>query len=292
MKLICSTSARLCLGSLLLCAVLWLCWIKVNTKEKADEQPRTLPQILTLPGYSRLPDGQPLSRNPCKSCAVVSSSGQMLGSGLGPQIDQAECVLRMNTAPTLGYEADVGSRSSLRVVSHTSVPLLLRNQTYFFQQSQDTVYVIWGPLRQMDIDSGITYRVLQHTKGMYPQVQIYTLTQSMMAHCDLVFQNETGKNRAMSGTFLSTGWFTMILAMELCEEITVYGMVGENYCRNRFNPPVPYHYYEKGRLDECTMYMMHERASRGAHRFITEKAVFARWAHRKQIHFAHPSWGA
>ncbi|KAE8583198.1 hypothetical protein XENTR_v10020458 [Xenopus tropicalis] len=223
--------ARLCLGSLLLCAVLWLCWIKVNTKEKADEQPRTLPQILTLPGYSRLPDGQPLSRNPCKSCAVVSSSGQMLGSGLGPQIDQAECVLRMNTAPTLGYEADVGSRSSLRVVSHTSVPLLLRNQTYFFQQSQDTVYVIWGPLRQMDIDSGITYRVLQHTKGMYPQVQIYTLTQSMMAHCDLVFQNETGKNRAMSGTFLSTGWFTMILAMELCEEITVYGMVGENYCR-------------------------------------------------------------
>ncbi|KAG8447742.1 hypothetical protein GDO86_015016 [Hymenochirus boettgeri] len=174
---------------------------------------------------------QPFSRNLCKSCAVVSSSGQMLGSGLGTRIDQAECIIRMNTAPTLGYETDVGSRSTVRVVSHTSVPLLLRNQTYFFEQSQETVYVIWGPRRQMDLNSGITYRVLFHAKGKFPQVQIYTLTQDMMAYCDQVFQNETGKNRAMSGTFLSTGWFTMILAMELCEEIAVYGMVSENYCR-------------------------------------------------------------
>ncbi|KAM5146359.1 alpha-N-acetyl-neuraminyl-2,3-beta-galactosyl-1,3-N-acetyl-galactosaminide alpha-2,6-sialyltransferase [Mantella aurantiaca] len=216
----------------------------------------------------------------------------MLGSGLGPQIDQAECVLRMNTAPTIGYESDVGRRSSLRVVSHTSVPLLLRNQTYFFQHAHETVYVIWGPPRQMDIDQGITYRALLQAKGRYPGVNIYILTQNMMMHCDQIFQNETGKNRAMSGTFLSTGWFTMILAMELCEEVSVYGMVSENYCRDRSHPPVPYHYYEKGRLDECTTYLMHERATRGAHRFITEKAVFSRWAHKKRIHFMHPSWAS
>ncbi|XP_068105917.1 alpha-N-acetyl-neuraminyl-2,3-beta-galactosyl-1,3-N-acetyl-galactosaminide alpha-2,6-sialyltransferase isoform X2 [Hyperolius riggenbachi] len=232
----------------------------------------------------------PLVRNLCKICAVVSSSGQMLSSALGPQIDQSECVLRMNTAPTAGYETDVGSRSTLRVVSHTSVPHLLRNHTYFFQHSQDTLYVIWGPPRQMDTDHGITYRALLQAKGRYPGVNIYILTQSMMARCDQIFQNETGKNRAMSGTFLSTGWFTMILAMELCEEVYVYGMVSETYCRDRSHPSVPYHYYEKGRLDECTTYLMHEKATRGAHRFITEKAVFARWAQKKQIHFMHPSW--
>lgn len=283
--------ARVCAASLLLCVILWLCWIKANIKEPAEHPPSLLPHVLQLWGYSRLPDGEPLVRNSCTTCSVVSSSGQMLGSGLGQQIDQAECVLRMNTAPTAGYEADVGSRSTLRVVSHTSVPPLLRNQTYFFQHSQDTVYVIWGPPRQMDIDQGITYRALLQAKGKFPGVNIYTLTQSMMARCDQVFQNETGKNRAMSGTFLSTGWFTMILAMELCEEVSVYGMVSENYCRDRSHPPVPYHYYEKGRLDECTTYMMHERASRGAHRFITEKAVFSRWARRKRIYFKHPSWG-
>ncbi|XP_073456568.1 alpha-N-acetyl-neuraminyl-2,3-beta-galactosyl-1,3-N-acetyl-galactosaminide alpha-2,6-sialyltransferase [Aquarana catesbeiana] len=282
--------ARVCAASLLLCAILWLCWMRANVKEHEESRPSYLPHTLQLWGYSRLPDGEALARNPCKTCAVVSSSGQMLGSGLGPQIDQAECVLRMNTAPTVGYESDVGSRSTLRVVSHTSVPLLLRNQTYFFQQAHETVYVIWGPPRQMDIDQGITYRALLQAKGRYPGVNIYILTQNMMRHCDQIFQNETGKNRAMSGTFLSTGWFTMILAMELCEEVSVYGMVSENYCRDRSHPPVPYHYYEKGRLDECTTYLMHERATRGAHRFITEKAVFSRWALKKHIHFLHPSW--
>ncbi|KAM9326946.1 alpha-N-acetyl-neuraminyl-2,3-beta-galactosyl-1,3-N-acetyl-galactosaminide alpha-2,6-sialyltransferase [Gastrophryne carolinensis] len=282
--------ARVCMASLVLSAILWLCWMRANVKEQAEAPSSYLPHARELWGYVRLPDGEVLVRNPCKTCSVVSSSGQMLKSGLGPNIDQAECVLRMNIAPTAGYESDVGSRSTLRVVSHTSVPLLLRNQTYFFQQSQDTVYIIWGPPRQMDIDRGITYRALLQAKGKYPGVNIYTLTQNMMAQCDQIFQNETGKNRAMSGTFLSTGWFTMILAMELCEEVYVYGMVSENYCRDRSRPSVPYHYYEKSKLDECTTYLMHERATRGAHRFITEKAVFSRWAHKKQIHFMHPSW--
>nr|KAF6487671.1 ST6 N-acetylgalactosaminide alpha-2,6-sialyltransferase 4 [Rousettus aegyptiacus] len=114
----------------------------------------------------------------------------------------------------------------------------------------------------------------------------------MMAYCDQVFQDETGKNRRQSGSFLSTGWFTMILALELCEEIVVYGMVSDNYCREKSHPSVPYHYFEKGRLDECQMYLAHERAPRSAHRFITEKAVFSRWAKKRPIVFAHPSWRA
>ncbi|XP_033714564.1 alpha-N-acetyl-neuraminyl-2,3-beta-galactosyl-1,3-N-acetyl-galactosaminide alpha-2,6-sialyltransferase isoform X4 [Tursiops truncatus] len=221
-------------------------------------------------GYSSVPDGkdflslylplQPLVREPCRSCAVVSSSGQMLGSGLGAKIDGAECVLRMNQAPTVGFEADVGRRSTLRVISHTSVPLLLRNYSHYFQQARDTVYVV------------------------------YTFTERMMAYCDQVFQDETGKNRRQSGSFLSTGWFTMILALELCEEIVVYGMVSDSYCREESRPSVPYHYFEKGRLDECQMYLAHERAPRSAHRFITEKAVFSRWAKKRPIVFAHPSW--
>lgn len=38
--------------------------------------------------------------------------------------------------------------------------------------------------------------------------------------------------RRQSGSFLSTGWFTMIVALELCEEIVVYGMVSDSYCRS------------------------------------------------------------
>ncbi|XP_042101602.1 alpha-N-acetyl-neuraminyl-2,3-beta-galactosyl-1,3-N-acetyl-galactosaminide alpha-2,6-sialyltransferase isoform X4 [Ovis aries] len=251
----------------------------------------TVPGPLHFSGYSSVPDGKPLVREPCRSCAVVSSSGQMLGSGLGAEIDSAECVLRMNQAPTMGFEADVGQRSTLRVISHTSVPLLLRNYSHYFQQARDTLYVVWGQGKHMDRAlGGRTYRALLQLTRMYPGLQVYTFTERMMAYCDQVFQDETGKNRRQSGSFLSTGWFTMILALELCEEIVVYGMVSDSYCREEHHPSVPYHYFEKGRLDECQMYLAHERAPRSAHRFITEKAVFSRWAKKRPIIFAHPSW--
>ncbi|NXU06314.1 SIA7D sialyltransferase, partial [Buphagus erythrorhynchus] len=261
---------------------------------------------------------QPLERALCHHCAIVSSSGQMLGSQLGQAIDRQECVLRMNHAPTTGYEQDVGTRCTIRVVSHTSVPLLLGNQPYFFQQSQETLYFIWGPAKKMDREKkGSTYQALLKVMEKYPQVQIYTLTEEKMTYCDDVFQNETGKNRMQSGSFLSTGWFTMILAMELCEQISVFGMVSDSYCRcggvagagvgccsvppsptltlssparEKNHSSVPYHYFEKGRLDECKMYLMHEQARRAGHRFITEKAIFSRWAKRGNIVFNHPSW--
>lgn len=120
----------------------------------------------------------------------------MLGSGLGAQIDGAECVLRMNQAPTVGFEADVGQRSTLRVVSHTTVPLLLRNYSHYFQQARDTLYVVWGQGRSMDRTlGGRTYRTLLQLTQMYPGLQVYTFTERMMAYCDQVFQDETGKNR-------------------------------------------------------------------------------------------------
>uniref|UniRef100_A0A8C0BML1 ST6 N-acetylgalactosaminide alpha-2,6-sialyltransferase 4 n=1 Tax=Buteo japonicus TaxID=224669 RepID=A0A8C0BML1_9AVES len=185
----------------------------------------------------------------------------------------------MNHAPTVGYEEDVGARSTIRVVSHTSVPLLLRNQPYFFQQSQETLYIIWGPAKKMNREKvGTTYQALLNVMETYPHLQIYTLTEEKMAYCDDIFQNETGKNRMKSGSFLSTGWFTMILAMELCEQICVFGMVSDSAG------------WSGGRLDECKMYLMHERARRAGHRFITEKAIFSRWAKRRNIIFTHPSW--
>ncbi|NXR23799.1 SIA7D sialyltransferase, partial [Cinclus mexicanus] len=279
----------------------------------------TASSVRSFQGYSRVPDGKPLERALCHHCAIVSSSGQMLGSQLGQAIDRQECVLRMNHAPTTGYEQDVGTRCTIRVVSHTSVPLLLRNQPYFFQQSKETLYFIWGPAKKMNREKmGSTYQALLKVIEKYPQVQIYTLTEEKMMYCDDVFQNETGKNRMKSGSFLSTGWFTMILAMELCEQISVFGMVSDSYCRcgggvvgagvgcssvpssptltlasparGKNHSSVPYHYFEKGQLDECKMYLMHEQAHRAGHRFITEKTIFSRWAKRGNIVFNHPSW--
>lgn len=38
-------------------------------------------------------------------------------------------------------------------------------------------------------------------------------------------------SREKSHSWLSTGWFTMVIAVELCDHVHVYGMVPPNYCR-------------------------------------------------------------
>ena len=51
------------------------------------------------------------------SCAVVSSAGTLQKSGLGTFIDSHDLVLRFNNAPTEKYEADVGKKTSIRIVN-------------------------------------------------------------------------------------------------------------------------------------------------------------------------------
>uniref|UniRef100_A0A8C4R9G1 ST6 N-acetylgalactosaminide alpha-2,6-sialyltransferase 4 n=1 Tax=Eptatretus burgeri TaxID=7764 RepID=A0A8C4R9G1_EPTBU len=210
---------------------------------------------------------QPI-RMHCPACAVVFSSGHLLDAGGGQNIDQAGCVFRMNTAPTQGYEQDVGSCTHVRVMSHTSIPILIR--TFVLNPvGTNVTYVVWGPVQQMRRNKGglgepvgVTYRALKGLVGRHPGLSVYTLTEQEMKESDRIFLLETGKDRLKSGSYLSTGWFTLILALRI---------------RNPTSK-VPYHYYEPAGDTECATYRLHEVASRGAHRFITEKAVFGRWA--------------
>ncbi|XP_008304044.1 alpha-N-acetyl-neuraminyl-2,3-beta-galactosyl-1,3-N-acetyl-galactosaminide alpha-2,6-sialyltransferase isoform X1 [Stegastes partitus] len=278
----------LCLLSLSLPLLYW--FAHVITRDDVSPAARSS----GLQGYRRISRGrveQQLLNKHCNQCALVSSSGQMLGAGVGEEIDKTACVIRMNNAPTRGFETDVGSRTSVRVVSHTSAPLLVRNERYYFQQSANTTYIFWGPEKNMRQDGkGRIYNLLLKMATKYPNAKIYAVTKDRVQYCDNVFQNETGKNRMKTGAFLSTGFFTMILALDMCDTIQVYGMIDDNYCSRANHSVVPYHYYERNRINECRMYKVHEHTKRGGHRFITEKAIYAKWATRHKIEFKNPSW--
>ncbi|GCC38656.1 alpha-N-acetylgalactosaminide alpha-2,6-sialyltransferase 3 isoform X1 [Chiloscyllium punctatum] len=261
----------------------------IFNRTRVFSHPRESPQLHDLSGYISITTLQPL-RLHCDLCSIVSSSGQMLGQRAGSLIDRSACVWRMNNAPTAGFETDVGTRTTIRVVSHTSVPLLTQRQQHYFEEANGTIYVIWGPYRNMRQDGkGGTYNALRQIARSYPHAKIYLTTEERMNYCDKVFQQETGKDRMQSGTYLSTGWFTLLLAMDVCQKIHIFGMINDTYCRAEGRKKVPYHYYEAGSQDECEKYAIHENALRGGHRFITEKAVFAKWAKTHNITFSHPA---
>ncbi|NXV00266.1 SIA7E sialyltransferase, partial [Cettia cetti] len=234
---------------------------------------------------------QPLKMH-CKSCALVTSSGHLLGSRQGHRIDQSECVIRMNDAPTRGYGKDVGNKTSLRVIAHSSIQRILRNRNELLNMSHGAVFIFWGPSSYMRRDGkGLVYNNLQLMNQILPQLKVYMISRHKMLQFDDLFKRETGKDRKISNTWLSTGWFTMTIALELCDRINVYGMVPPDFCRDPNHHSVPYHYYEPLGPDECTMYISHERGRKGSHhRFITEKRVFENWARTFDIRFFQPDW--
>ncbi|XP_061589748.1 alpha-N-acetylgalactosaminide alpha-2,6-sialyltransferase 6 [Cololabis saira] len=231
----------------------------------------------------------------CRNCALVTSSSHILGTGAGDEIDQAECVIRMNDAPTLGYGSDVGNRTTLRVVAHASVFRVVQRPNEFLRQTDsNSTIIFWGPPNKIGKDArGTLYRLIQRVSMTYSNMSFFSIIPIKMHKFDHLFQTETGRDRQKSHSWLSTGWFTMVIAIEICDNIKVYGMVPPNHCGKKSSglKKMPYHYYKPRGSDECLMYIQNESGRRGNHhRFITEKKVFARWAKQYNITFNYPSW--
>ncbi|XP_060107376.1 alpha-N-acetylgalactosaminide alpha-2,6-sialyltransferase 6 [Heteronotia binoei] len=240
-------------------------------------------------GYLPVSGNKTLDRH-CNQCAIITSSSHLLKSKLGPEIDRTECTIRMNDAPTTGYEADVGNKTTFRVVAHSSLYRVLKRPQEFVNKTPDTILIFWGPPIKME---QVFNKVIQRVSVSFPNMSAFVTTKKRMSQFDNLFRKETGKDRVTSRSWLSTGWFTMVIAIELCDRVHVYGMVPPNYC-TRWNPlpcKMPYHYYEPKGPDECFTYIHNERSRKGNHhRFITEKRVFANWATLYNITFSHPDW--
>lgn len=65
----------------------------------------------------QLPANEPV-RPAHRTCAVVGNSNSLTGRAHGAAIDAASAVIRINGAPTDGFEADVGRRTTYDVVNH------------------------------------------------------------------------------------------------------------------------------------------------------------------------------
>ncbi|XP_071484598.1 alpha-N-acetyl-neuraminyl-2,3-beta-galactosyl-1,3-N-acetyl-galactosaminide alpha-2,6-sialyltransferase-like [Diadema antillarum] len=249
-------------------------------------------------GYMNILSGQPL-RLSCSSCAVVSSSGHLLKTDAGHEIDSAECVFRMNSAPVRGFERDVGSKTTVRSIAHVNLARAFEktdNARKELLQDNDTrsEYLLINWMNRVNVrrlqDREYRYAVL--LAHLYPKVNFYGFSSDQMHYAERVFRKETGVSRQQANTWLSTGWFTMLAAIDICDDIIVYGMAYDDYCSDISNETrsVPYHYYEPHGMKECAYYNVSETRLDGGHLFITEKAIFKRWTLNHSISFKYPSW--
>lgn len=167
----------------------FILWIKLSVS-----QPVINDLWVTLLIFDLLPP-QPLKMH-CRMCALVTSSGQLTGSKRGEEIDRSECVIRMNDAPSVGHQQDVGRRTSLRVIAHSSLQRVMRSRQELLNASQDTVFIFWGPSSCMRKDGkGHVYNNLRLLNQLLPKLKIYIISWIKMTKFDELFKKETGIDR-------------------------------------------------------------------------------------------------
>ncbi|XP_077998028.1 alpha-N-acetylgalactosaminide alpha-2,6-sialyltransferase 3-like isoform X2 [Glandiceps talaboti] len=228
----------------------------------------------------------------CSNCALISSSGHILHSKAGKEIDQHQCIFRMNNNPTVDYSNDVGQRTTLRYIAHSSLGHVVRTPNAFFQGATKPKYVVvWGPVPTMRNDgTGKTFNNAKRLQKIYRDVEFYVETSKEYAFTSIIFERIALEKR--TGNWLTTGWRTMMLALNTCDNVTVYGMAKYDTCRKPHKKSVPFHYFGAESRTECSLYERSERYGGSGHRFETEKLIFEYLSHLYNITFRYPSWNS
>ncbi|KAG9355469.1 hypothetical protein JZ751_000307 [Albula glossodonta] len=188
----------------------WWQWLQ------AEKKPANYTEVVQklfeiIPDQERYMDSGP-SR--CRTCAVVGNSGNLVGSKYGSLIDSSEFIIRMNHAPTFGFEEDVGRKTT----HHVMYPESAKNL-------QNTTSLVLIPFKTLDLQwiiSALTTGSIKHTylpvlskiKANKDKVLIYSPTFFKYVY-DTWLEGH--------GRYPSTGFLALMFAVHICDEVNVYG---------------------------------------------------------------------
>ncbi|XP_030613731.1 beta-galactoside alpha-2,6-sialyltransferase 2 [Archocentrus centrarchus] len=203
---------------------------------KAQARLRTvdgLEQPFSSLGWAHLVPSLPLEqlykkedKRSFKTCAVVTSAGAILRSGLGKEIDTHDAVLRFNAAPTEGYERDVGNKTTIRIINSQ----ILANPKHQFNTSsiyKNVTLVAWDPAPYTvnlhkwyaSPDYNLFGPYMEHRK-LHPDQPFYILHPSYVWQLWDVIQGNTRENIQPNPP--SSGFIGILLMMAMCEQVHVY----------------------------------------------------------------------
>ncbi|KAM6214150.1 CMP-N-acetylneuraminate-beta-galactosamide-alpha-2,3-sialyltransferase 1 [Rhynchocyon petersi] len=188
-------------------------WLKLQREKNPRSLNNTVKELFSLvPG-----DIDPLLENEvvsCRRCAVVGNSGNLKESKYGPQIDEHDFVLRMNKAPTVGFEPDVGSKTTHHLVYPES-----------FRELEENVSMVLVPFKTTDLQwviSATTKGTITHTYVPVP-AKIKVKKEKILiyhpAFIKYVFDNWLQGH----GRYPSTGILSVIFSLHICDEVDLYG---------------------------------------------------------------------
>ncbi|XP_045389932.1 CMP-N-acetylneuraminate-beta-galactosamide-alpha-2,3-sialyltransferase 2 isoform X1 [Lemur catta] len=167
----------------------------------------------------------------CRRCAVVGNSGNLRGSGYGQDVDGHNFIMRMNQAPTVGFEQDVGSRTTHHFMYPESAKNLPANVSF--------VLVPFKALDLLWIASALSTGQIRFT---YAPVKSFLRVdkEKVQIYNPAFFKYIHDRWTEHHGRYPSTGMLVLFFALHVCDEVNVYGFGADS--RGNWH-----HYWENNR---------------------------------------------
>uniref|UniRef100_A0A4W3K8B2 Alpha-2,8-sialyltransferase 8F-like n=1 Tax=Callorhinchus milii TaxID=7868 RepID=A0A4W3K8B2_CALMI len=206
-----------------------------------DAQPKK--QItITEDIFNLLPQTEPFKLPLSKLCAVVGNGGILTNSSCGEEIDQADFVFRCNLAPIVGRGDDVGLKTDL-VTANPSI-MSIKYQSLNFRRKpfweSTKVYgkaFILLPAFSYLSNTGIVFKVSYTLEDFGSKLQPIYLNPSYIVNI-----TQFWKSVGVSETRLSSGLIVLSAALELCDEVWLYGFWP--FSKNMEGMKIFNHYYD------------------------------------------------
>ncbi|XP_051728677.1 CMP-N-acetylneuraminate-beta-galactosamide-alpha-2,3-sialyltransferase 1-like isoform X2 [Ctenopharyngodon idella] len=150
----------------------------------------------------------------CRTCAVVGNSGNLLGSHYGQLIDSHDFVIRINKGPTKGFENDVGSKTTHRILYPESAV-----------DVDNSTHLVLLPFKITDMRWLISVFTTRHITSTYIRVRptVNADRDKVMiihpAFMKYIYDSWLEKH----GKYPSTGFITLIFALHICDQVNVFG---------------------------------------------------------------------
>ncbi|NXK46217.1 SIA4B sialyltransferase, partial [Chauna torquata] len=186
-------------------------WLTLQGSPSSAQLPAIIQQLFAvLPA----PKGSAWDPSQCRSCAVVGNSGRLKGSRHGPRIDAHDWVLRMNRAKTVGFEVDVGMRTTHHFMYPESAVNLWPG-----------VHLVLVPFKPLDlkwVTSAFSTGELTHT---YMRVKQFIKADRnkvlILSPAFLMYIHENWMQH--HGRYPSTGFTALLFALHTCRQVSVFG---------------------------------------------------------------------
>uniref|UniRef100_A0A8K9WKZ7 ST8 alpha-N-acetyl-neuraminide alpha-2,8-sialyltransferase 6 n=1 Tax=Oncorhynchus mykiss TaxID=8022 RepID=A0A8K9WKZ7_ONCMY len=207
------------------------------TYEVERKRKRKVDQAL----WEMLPQTVPWSKGSLSRCAVVGSGGILQNSRCGAEIDNSDYVIRFNLAP-INKSYDVGVKTDLITANPTQI-----NKGYPGLQLNP------GPLAEALSVYGHAHLLLpafSFAFGTSPCFKVYQALRKARSQQKVVFFHpdylfELGRfwrRRGQRAPRLSTGLMLASTALEICEQVHLYGFWP--FPLDLSQNTLPHHYYD------------------------------------------------